>query len=169
MRDQTDIRTAAEMERKIARERADLLYASPLPMVVALILAGALAFLMWYDLPGWASLGWVGLVAVGALLRWRLRRAYFASDREPPARWLARFTWHVFGLGLVWSLSGILIWMDQSPLVQGLVILVACGMASGSVAVNSAHVPAVDSFVWPVFLVIVAGLAWQGDRIHLGL
>src|SRR5262249_29439941 len=27
----------------------------------------------------------------------------------------------------------------------------------------------VEGFVWPVILVIVTGMAWQGDRIHLGL
>src|SRR5258706_14475561 len=109
MRDQTDMgdaasgmagtaegaATAADMERKIARERADLLYASRLPMAVALVLAVALSVLMWQDLPSWAILGWLALIAIAALLRWRLRRAYLASDREPPALWLHRFAWHV--------------------------------------------------------------------------
>jgi two-component system, cell cycle sensor histidine kinase PleC len=159
----------AEMERKIARERADLLYASPLPMVIAFILAAAMSVLLWGELPAGALLGWLALVGVAGLLRWRLRRAYFASDRDPPQAWLDRFARHVLGFGVLWSLPGVVMWVDQSPLLQGLVILVACGMASGSVASNSSHVPAVEYFVWPVFLVIVAGLAWQGDRIHLGL
>jgi two-component system cell cycle sensor histidine kinase PleC len=159
----------ARLEAKIAAERAELLYASAVPMTVGLILAAALAGLLWQDLPAWAVLAWLGLIAGAALLRWRLRRAYFASNRQPPGVWLDRFARHVLGFGLIWSLSGIVVWVDEDPLLQALVILAACGMASGAVSTNSAHVPAIDRFVAPVFLVIVAGLAWHGDRIHLGL
>ena len=160
---------SAGLDNKVAGERAELLYASSLPMVVALILAAALVVLLWPELPAWEGAGWFALVALAAGARWRLRRAYFASDRQPPQLWLDRFTWHVLALGLIWSLSGILVWTQENALSQALVILVACGMASGSVSVNSAHTPAVDLFVWPVFLVVIGGFAWHGDRIHIGL
>src|SRR5258708_36477329 len=69
--------SAAAMERKIAAERAELLYASRLPMVVALILAAALVILLWPGLPAWASLGWLALIGVAAAVLWLLRGAYF--------------------------------------------------------------------------------------------
>src|SRR5690242_16408848 len=113
----------AALEAKIARERADLLYASALPMVIALVLAAALTVLLWGELPDWALLGWLALIAAAALSRWSLRRAYQAQTREPAQAWLDRFAWHVLGFGLAWSLSGVVVWIDQSPLTQGLVIL----------------------------------------------
>ena len=160
---------AEEIERKIASERADLLYAASLPMVVAFILAISLAGLLWDDVPPWAVLGWLALVAIIIAVRLRLRRAYLASDRQPPALWLERFARGSLALGLAWSLTGIVIWVDDDALCQALVILVACGMASGAVGSNAPHTPAVDRFIWPVFAVMITGLAWYGDRLHLGL
>jgi signal transduction histidine kinase len=158
-----------EVERKIACERADLLYASALPMIVALILAVSLSILLWDDLPAWTILGWLALVAITIVGRLQLRRAYFASDRQAATLWLDRFALGALALGLVWSLTGLVVWIDHDALHQTLVILVASGMASGAVGANCPHTPAVDRFIWPVFLVISCGLAWQGYRIHIGL
>jgi signal transduction histidine kinase len=158
-----------DIEHKIASERAELLYASPLPMSVALILALSLSAMLWGVLPHWAIFGWLTFAAVTILVRMRLRKAFLASDRQHPAVWLERYALGAFALGLIWSLTGIVIWISDDALSQVAVIVVAYGMTSGAVGANCAYTPAVDRFIWPPFLMISGGLAWQGDRIHVGL
>jgi diguanylate cyclase (GGDEF)-like protein len=142
----------------------------PIALIVNLANGLILAVVLWNAVPTPALLIWSGvLVAVTGARFLSLRAFRNASPRSESdhAVWTKYFLAGACAAGVVWGLSGILLFHPSSFPHQVVLAFVLGGMMAGAVPLLSSVRHAYWCFAIPVMVPISIRMMLVGDRIHL--
>lgn len=142
----------------------------PISLIVNLANGLILAAVLWGAVPTPALLSWSGLLVAVTGARFLSLRAFRnASPRSEPdlAVWTKYFVAGACAAGVVWGLSGILLFHPSSFPHQIVLAFVLGGMVAGAVPLLSSVRYAYGCFAIPVVVPIGIRMMWVGDRIHL--
>ena len=139
-------------------------------LIVNLAIGFILAVVLWGAVPTAVLLTWSGLLLAVTGARFLSLRAFRnASPRgeSDHAFWTKYFLAGACAAGVVWGLSGILLFHPSSFPHQVVLAFVLGGMMAGAVPLLSPVRHAYWCFAIPVVLPISIRMMWVGDRIHL--
>ena len=142
----------------------------PISLIVNLANGLILAAVLWNAVPTPVLLSWSGLLVAVTGARFLTLRAFRnASPRSESDLdyWTKYFLAGACAVGVVWGLSGILLFDPGSFPHQVVLAFVLGGMAAGSVPLLSSVSRAYWCFAIPVVVPISRRMMWAGDRIHL--
>jgi diguanylate cyclase (GGDEF)-like protein len=139
-------------------------------LIVNLAIGFILAVVLWGAVPTAVLLTWSGLLLAVTGARFLSLRAFRnASPRgeSDHAFWTKYFLAGACAAGMVWGLSGILLFHPSSFPHQVVLAFVLGGMVAGAVPLLSPVSHAYWCFAIPVVLPISIRMMWVSDRIHL--
>jgi diguanylate cyclase (GGDEF)-like protein len=142
----------------------------PISLLVNLANGLILAVVLWNAVPTPALLIWLGLLVAVTGARFLSLRAFRnASPRSESdhAVWTKYFLAGACAAGVVWGLSGILLFQPSSFPHQVVLAFVLGGMMAGAVPLLSSVRHAYWCFAIPVMVPISIRMMLVGDRIHL--
>ncbi|MGB9130508.1 MAG: diguanylate cyclase [Thiobacillus sp.] len=141
----------------------------PISLIVNLAIGLILATVLWNAVPTPVLLSWSGLLVAVTGARFLTLRAFRkAAPRSESdlALWTKYFLAGACAAGMVWGLSGILLFDPGSFPHQVVLAFVLGGMMAGAVPLLSPVSHAYWCFAIPVVLPISIRMMWAGDRIH---
>ncbi len=164
--EQTDI-----FKTKIVIEQIRLLYKHLLPILAANIVVGsATIFGLWKVIPQSVLIIWFSILIVVVLLR---AISYFYFLKKFNAKTVKKFEILLITgstlTGLLWGLSGVILFPEQQLDYQLFILFVLVGMGAGSISSLTSYLPAFFSFFPISMLPICFKLLLYGDPIHLSL
>lgn len=142
----------------------------PISLIVNLANGFILAAVLWNAVPTPVLLTWSGLLIAVTGLRFLTLRAFRnASPRSESdhAVWTKHFLAGACAAGVVWGLSGILLFDPSSFPHQVVLAFVLGGMVAGAIPLLSSVSHAYWCFAIPVVVPISIRMMWVGDHIHL--
>jgi diguanylate cyclase (GGDEF)-like protein len=142
----------------------------PIALIVNLAIGLILAAALWNAVPTPVLLTWSGLLIAVTGARFLTLRAFrHASPRSESdhAYWTKYFLAGACAAGVVWGLSGILLFHPSSFPHQVVLAFVLGGMVAGAVPLLSSVRHAYWCFAIPVVVPISIRMMWVDDRIHL--
>jgi diguanylate cyclase (GGDEF)-like protein len=142
----------------------------PISLIVNLANGLILAAVLWNAVPTPVLLSWSGLLVAVTGARFLTLQAFRnASPRSESdlAVWTKYFLAGACAAGVVWGLSGILLFHPSSFPHQVVLAFVLGGMAAGAVPLLSSVRHAYWCFAIPVVAPISIRMMMVGDRIHL--
>jgi len=142
----------------------------PISLIANLANGFILAAVLWGAVSTPVLLSWSGLLVAVTGARFLSLRAFGnASPRSEPdlAVWTKYFVAGACAAGVVWGLSGILLFHPGSFPHQVVLAFVLGGMVAGAVPLLSSVRHAYGCFAIPVVIPIAIQMMWAGDRIHL--
>ena len=142
----------------------------PISLIVNLANGFILAAVLWNVVPTPVLLSWLGLLVAVTGARFLTLRAFRdASPRSETdlAYWTKYFLAGACAAGVVWGLSGILLFHPSSFPHQVVLAFVLGGMVAGALPLLSSVRHAYWCFAIPVVAPISIRMMWVGDRIHL--
>ena len=142
----------------------------PISLIVNLAIGLILAAVLWNVVPTPALLAWSGLLIAVTGARYLSLRAFRnASPRSESehAYWTRYFLAGACAAGVVWGLSGVLLFHPSSFPHQVVLAFVLGGMVAGAVPLLSSVSHAYWCFAIPVVAPISIRMMWVGDQIHL--
>ncbi len=142
----------------------------PISLIVNLAIGFILAAVLWGAVPTAVLLTWSGLLIAVTGARFLSLRAFGnASPRGESDHdfWTKYFLAGACAAGVVWGLSGILLFHPSSFPHQIILAFVLGGMVAGAVPLLSSVSHAYWCYTIPVVLPISIRMMWVGDRIHL--
>jgi diguanylate cyclase (GGDEF)-like protein len=142
----------------------------PISLIVNLANGLILVVVLWDAVPASTLLTWSGLLAAvtgGRFLTLRAFRNAAPNTESDHAVWVKYFVAGACAAGVVWGLSGILLFHPSSFPHQIVLAFVLGGMVAGAVPLLSSVDRAYWCFAIPVVVPIAIRMMWVGDRIHL--
>lgn len=156
----------------IARARVDqvaTIYASWSRTTVSMLLGAALlGIAMWSVVSPVLLGGWLALVLLNQLCRWRLTRAWRRARPGPgaSARWGQYWAIGSGAAGALWGLAAVTMFPDSAA-YQALLIVCLFGVVLGGLNLTAVWRPSFYGFVLPALLPLILRVAWEGDAVHL--
>lgn len=160
----------AERTQELYAEQIRLLYDQlPLGLAASILNSILLVAVEWTSVPRVLLLSWLGAVALITAARtalwWRYR------SLSPPARDADRWgAWCVAGTtlsGLAWGTAGVLLFPEESMVLQVFLVFVLGGMVIGGPVVLPSVRPAYLLFIPSVIVPITVRLFLMGSPMHL--
>lgn len=142
----------------------------PISLIVNLAIGFILAAALWNAVPTPVLLAWAGLLIAATGARFLTLRAFRNASPKSEAElafWTRYFLAGACAAGVVWGLSGVLLFHPSSFPHQVVLAFVLGGMAAGAVPLLSSVSHAYWCFAIPVLAPISIQMMWVGDRIHL--
>jgi signal transduction histidine kinase/CheY-like chemotaxis protein len=156
----------------IARARADqvaTIYASWTRTTASMLLGAALlGIAMWSVVPTALLGGWLALVLLNQLCRWRLTLAWRRARPGPgaSARWGRYWAIGSGVAGALWGLAAVTMF-PASAAHQALLIVCLFGVVLGGLNLTAVWRPSFYGFVLPALVPLILRVAWEGDAVHL--
>ena len=157
------------LDERIRLEQVALLYRNSMTgFVVSIAAGGLMVFALRAQVPVVNLLLWYGLMLLITALRYAVTRRYNASrpDRRQSRDWEVMFLAGATGAGLVWGLSILILFPDDSVAYQFLIALVLSAMVGGAVAVFSARKTVYLAFALPIMIPIILRFLYEDDAVH---
>jgi signal transduction histidine kinase len=156
----------------VVRARADqvtLAYRSLSRTTVSMLLGAALLCgAMWTVAPLALLAGWIALVVLNQLARWRLtvawRSARPGDDAAP--RWGGYWAAGSTIAGALWGGIAVAIY-PESPGHQALLIVCLFGVVLGGLNLTAIWRPSFYGFVLTALVPLIVRVAWTGDPVHV--
>src|SRR5687768_10346468 len=156
----------------IARARADqvaTIYTSWTRTTASMLLGAALlGIALWSVVSPVLLGGWVALMLLNQLCRWRLTLAWRRARPGPgaSARW-GRY-WAVGSgfAGALWGFAAVTMF-PESAAYQALLIVCLFGVVLGGLNLTAVWRPSFYGFVLPALVPLILRVAWEGDSVHL--
>ncbi|WP_310446660.1 sensor domain-containing diguanylate cyclase [Thiobacillus sp.] len=142
----------------------------PISLIVNLAIGLILAAVLWNAVPTPVLLTWSGLLIAVTGARFLTLQAFRnAAPRSESdlASWTKYFLAGACAAGVVWGLSGMLLFDPGSFPHQVVLAFVLGGMMAGAVPLLSPVSHAYWCFAIPIVVPISIRMMWMGDRIHL--
>jgi len=142
----------------------------PISLIVNLAIGLILAAVLWNAVPTPLLLSWSGLLIAVTGARFLTLRAFrnaAPKSESDHAVWMKYFLAGACAAGVVWGLSGILLFHPSSFPHQVVLAFVLGGMVAGAVPLLSSVRHAYGCFAIPVMVPISIRMMWVGDQIHL--
>jgi diguanylate cyclase (GGDEF)-like protein/PAS domain S-box-containing protein len=169
VRKDTDLSVAEELNERVRLEQVALLYRNSNVGFAVSIAAGALLVV---TLRSHISIDrlmlWYGLLLLVTLARYSLTQRYQDRAVEPchAREWEGLFLLGTAATGLVWGMSIIILFPDQSVAHQFFIALVLAGMVGGSMAVYSARKTVYMAFAFTILIPVILRFLYEGDEVH---
>jgi len=154
-------------------QQARLLYTQfPLDAIAGLLIAPALALMVWNTVPQKILLIWLAFIEATVVIRLALifvfQRRVHPEERDA-TRWINRYAWACLASGLGWG-STVTLLNHPTSLMYDLLIVLALGsiLISGLLALT----PVLKVYLaqaLPLSLPPILWLLWQGDPTHIVL
>ncbi len=159
------------LKNKIVIEQIQLLYKNLLPILAANIVVGsATLFGLWKVVSQSVLIIWFSVLIVVVLLR-VISYLYFLKKFN--CKTIKKFEILLITgstlTGLLWGLSGVILFPEQQLDYQLFILFVLVGMGAGSISSLTSYLPAFFSFFPISMLPICFKLLLYGDPIHLSL
>lgn len=141
----------------------------PISLIVNLTIGLILAAVLWNVVSTSVLLAWAGLLVAVTGARYLTLRAFKNAAPKSEAEladWTRYFLAGACAAGMVWGLSGILLFHPSSYPHQVVLAFVLGGMVAGAVPLLSSVRHAYACFAIPVVLPISLRMMGTGDRIH---
>ncbi len=160
-----------EFQAAVRAEQIKALYHAPAIMLINPINASILAAVLWQAYPAWILLLWVGLFCIVVGLRFIDRARYLRQPHqsEHEVLWAKRFTVGAAATGLLWGLSGSVVFISPDPVAHLVVTFALGGMTVGAVFQQSAYLPAFFCFTLPAIVPQVVCYLAKGDRSSIAM
>ena len=142
----------------------------PIALIVSLVNGLILLAVLWGAIAAPVLLGWSLLLIAVMGGRYLLLRAFRRATRAKPLdhdSWQRNFVMGSCAAGLVWGLSGVLLFHPDSFPHQVFLAFVLGGMVAGAIPLMSSVNHAYRCFAIPVVLPISIQMFAVGDRVHL--
>ncbi len=152
----------------IRAEQLSLLYRNlPAGLLTGVLCAAVLVAVEWHAIPDLTLGIWFVVLTLVSLGRYLIALCY---RRQPPQAgtsrpWEGYFTYGTLLSGLIWGSAGLVLLPNQIP-GQVFVLLVLAGMTAGSVVSYSPLARAVQFFVVPALLPLIARLLYLGGNLQ---
>ena len=156
----------------IARARVDqvaTIYASWTRTTTSMLLGALLlGIAMWSVVPAALLAGWLALVLLNQLWRWRLTLAWRRAGPGPGAsrRWGNYWAIGSGTAGALWGLAAVTMF-PTSAAHQALLIVCLFGVVLGGLNLTAVWRPSFYGFVLPALVPLILRVAWEGDAVHL--
>ncbi len=130
--------------------------------------AALLGIAMWSVVSPALLCGWVALVLLNQLCRWRLTLAWRRARPGPgaSARWGHYWAIGSGAAGALWGLAAVTMF-PASAAYQALLIVCLFGVVLGGLNLTAVWRPSFYGFVLPALLPLILRVAWEGDAVHL--
>lgn len=154
----------------LAPQIAQSFHQLPISLLVNLANGFILAAVLWGAVPAPALLSWSGLLVVVTGVRYLSLRAFrnaALGGESDQAVWTRYFVAGACAAGVVWGMSGILLFHPVSFPHQVVLVFVLEGMVAGAVPLLSSVGHAYWCFAIPVMVPVSLRMMWVGDRVHL--
>ncbi|MCK4766689.1 MAG: PAS domain S-box protein [Candidatus Aminicenantes bacterium] len=155
-----------ETEKLIRIDQVMQLYSSlPIGAGITLLVATVLLIAQWPVIPHPVLLSWWGFMITVTIARLLLWRSYCRSipPRTDIETWAKRFFTGTVFSGLTWGSSGLLLFPEQEPVHQLVLILVITGMSSAAVTTLSAVWEDITVFLCLMLMPIITRFFLFGD------
>ncbi len=166
-----DASAKAAIMQGVRAEQADMLYRSPVAMMINLVAAPAVVMLVGSFYPAWLLAAWLlafYLVTGVRFLGWRAyRRA--PHPTESAERWLRRYALGALVAGCLWGLAASLVFLVDDPAYYVDVGLAVMIMTAVVIAAYSVHLPTFSALALPAVLPAIAALLWRGTTVSIGM
>ena len=132
-----------------------------LSVIVSLALVG--------HAPPLGLLVWVGMCMAAITLRIKFYRDFVETDPQghDAPHWERRATLALGLSGAAWGIGLALLFPQDAPLLQALVLIALCGIAAGVAFANTFHPPSLVAYIVPLLVPAIVRLAWQGSALHV--
>jgi PAS domain S-box-containing protein len=135
------------------------LYSQSVPgLIGAQLSALVFTYALWRTVPHWKILIWLAAYFILQVIRNLLVRRFrrLSPSGEEAIRWGPRFVWVTVASGLVWGLSGVFLFPENSILHQFILALFLAGLSSAAVVVyaplKACNLPTVVAEILPLSL-----------------
>src|SRR6058998_1172503 len=166
-------RTAAfDQMPEIQAGQVRLLYEqAPSALTATVANAAIVVAVLWTQVPKPFLTGWLLLIFLVALGRYRLRASYL---RKHPAtaeslQWGRHYMYVVAANGVLWGFAGFFFFLPQSYVHQVFLAFVLGGMVSGAISTLSPVRGAYLVFLIPALLPYAARLVGVGSPLHMAM
>ncbi|HRY16211.1 MAG TPA: hypothetical protein P5330_10120, partial [Candidatus Competibacteraceae bacterium] len=153
--------------------QARLLYTQfPLDAVASLLIAPALALLIWDEVPRLALLVWLALLETTVAMRLALILAFrrcVHPNGEDAGRWIDRYAWVCLASGLGWGGSVALLSYPMALIHDVLIILALGGILISGLLALTAVLKVYLAQSLPLSLPPILWLLWQSDPTYVVL
>ena len=142
----------------------------PIALAVNLFNGLVLLIVLWGALDTSVLVGWSQFLLMVTAVRYMLLRAFrkATKGRHPDYdRWRRYFIASACAGGLVWAVSGVLLFHPESFPHQVFLAFVLGGMVAGAIPLMSSVKHAYPCFAIPVVLPVSVQMFLVGDRVHL--
>ncbi len=152
----------------IQAELVDMFHRRAPPDVISLniLFSGLLTLLLWEKRPAAVLLGSfaaITLVALANILRHRRYESALQAKTANSAFWRLSYVQGTLANGLVWGLSGAVLYSATAPLQSSFVLLVICGITAAVAAAQASLWHTVLAFSVPALLAPAIGIAIIGE------
>ena len=168
MDDEADGRAAA-LQRRVCEEQTRALYAKGgTALVVNLVNSLILVVALWNAVSHRLALAWLLVMYVTVAFRFLLLHRHDSAQERPYAalRWVKWWTGTSALTGAIWGTGGALLYPQDWPGGQDLVLFVIGGMVGGASSSLSSYLPAFVAFTIPAVAPPVVRLLAEQDRSH---
>ena len=141
----------------------------PSTVLANMLAAGLMVFAMWGQIPPNMLWGWLTAMLGYQLLRVGVSRRFWhqhTTDVQQLLRWLKRFNALAIGSGLMWGMTGVVMYASDSVIHQAMLAILLCAMAAGSIAANAVLKVGMPGSASVVLLLLMGRMAWEDDRAH---
>ena len=160
------------LENAVLLEQIRVLYqTTPAFQLVNIVNALIVAFLLRDLFPIWLFVVWIGMFCIVIAARLLDRENYLraAEHAELAANWGWRFAVGATATGCLWGLAGAVILVTPDRTYQAFIAFVLGGMMAGSIAGDSAFLPALLGFMTPLSLPVIFAFFARGDQMSIAM
>ena len=168
MDDEEDVRAAA-LQSRVFEEQTRALYAKGGTALVAnLVNSLILVLALWNAVSHRLALAWLLAMYVTVAFRFLLLHRHNSAQERPyrALRWARLWTGTTALTGAIWGTGGALLYPQEWPGGQDLVLFVIGGMVGGASSSLSSFLPAYVAFTIPALAPPVVRLLAEQDRSH---
>ena len=144
---------------------------APAGTIATLLNSSLLIFVLWNDISRAVLMSWYSSLLLFTLVRYilffRYKRAFVTPAES--YRWGTRFVSGMALVGMLWGSAGVFLFVEDSILLQVLLVFVLGGMVAGAAASFSALIRSFLAFSLPASLPVIFRILVVGDKVHLAM
>ena len=142
----------------------------PTAITASVVGAALLASVMWARVPSGAIAAWVAVTLLNQAWRFVLYRRYRRGSGYSAAETRQWGNWWAVGAGvagLIWGSAAFLFWVDDSSVLQTILIVSIFAVTSAAVLLISTHLASFYAFVFGALVPLVSRTVMQGEAPYL--
>src|SRR5512139_1348501 len=142
----------------------------PTAINASVVGAALLASVMWARVPSGAIAAWVAVTLLNQAWRFVLYRGYRRGSGYSAAETRQWGNWWAVGAGvagLIWGSAAFLFWVDESSVLQTILIVSIFAVTSAAVLLIGTHLASFYAFVFGALVPLVFRTVMQGEAPYL--
>ncbi len=157
-----------DQEKKILFEQSKVLYRTLLSIIIGnLIIWIIYLYFLWDEIPHTRLITWLGLMLTVIIGRLVIYISYHRNIQlENVRRYIVYFVIGTGLSGLLWGISGIMLFPEQNLQYQLVILFILLGMGAGAATTLTAYLPAFITYFPLSILPITIMMLMMGDPLH---